>query len=297
MSDAHTTALVAISTQLAQNQLDHAGGGRVVVRASETLGPGRLEVVAMDRGPGIADIAAALRRRTARLGNHDSGLAAVVELADEIDIDVRIGEGTCVRARKGPSSIRQRQVGVFGRPVREERTSGDDAAFARHAECLLVGLADGLGHGAAAREASARTARVLASDPTQSPAALLGRCHSAVEGSRGAVMTAVRIERGTDATLAAVGNVTAYVFGAGRSERLASGSHVLGAPGGLAGMATQRFSLSPREALVLYSDGLPWYVDLTGEAALLREHPAVVAHALVARHGRGADDELALVVS
>ena len=296
MSDAQTAALVRVASELAVNQIAHAGGGRVTVNVSHAHGPGTLELVAIDRGPGIPDVMSALRPPDGRPRKCGSGLAAVAELADEIDIDVRVGEGTCIRARKGPSTVRRRQVGVFGRPVRGERTSGDDAAFARRADTLLVGLADGLGHGPPAREASSLTAGVLASHPSLSPTALLGLCNTAVEGTRGAVMTAVRVQDGTDATLAAVGNVTAYAFGGGRSERLASGTRVLGSPDGLSGMATQEFSLRPRDALVLYSDGLPWCVDLSREVALLREHPAVVAQVLLERLGRGIDDELVLVV-
>jgi hypothetical protein len=226
------------------------------------------------------------------------GLAAVCELADEVDIDVRLGEGTCVWARKfdWPAAQRRPRVGIFGRSFPGERFSGDDAAFARSGDAILVAVADGLGHGEPAREASVRAARQLAAEPRATPQALLVECDRRLAHTRGAVMAAARLEGAGDMAVAGVGNVGVHLYGPGPSWRFGGSSYVLGAPGGARRIAVENHRIEPREVLVLFSDGVRTRLDLTGELDLLREHPAVIAQRIVERFGRPDDDVLVLVV-
>jgi anti-sigma regulatory factor (Ser/Thr protein kinase) len=166
-----TTALIA--SELLMNQLRHAAGGRFAVRVLERddgVAAG-LEVIAADRGPGLSDPAAALAGRKTRAGagaesgaaaaaggSLGAGVAAVFRLADEVDVDVRVGEGTCFRARTLVTSPRQRaEVAIYGTACPGERVAGDDAAFVRTpGGVLLIAVADGLGHGPEARRAAAQ---------------------------------------------------------------------------------------------------------------------------------------------
>src|SRR5687767_2166116 len=53
---------IALSvTEAATNILKHAGHGRILLRALSHQRVGGLEVLALDRGPGIADVAASLQ--------------------------------------------------------------------------------------------------------------------------------------------------------------------------------------------------------------------------------------------
>jgi anti-sigma regulatory factor (Ser/Thr protein kinase) len=58
-----------------------------------------LEVVAMDRGPGIADVAVALRERHSTGGSLGLGLSAVGRMADDLRVASQPGQGTTVTAR------------------------------------------------------------------------------------------------------------------------------------------------------------------------------------------------------
>ncbi|HEY3820116.1 MAG TPA: SpoIIE family protein phosphatase [Polyangiaceae bacterium] len=290
-------ALVNVASELAQNQRLHAREGVVVVRTAVRGQQMGLEVVAADRGEGIADVARALEGRPSRPGSLGVGLAAVLELADEVDIDTRMGEGTCVCARKfdAPAPRRPR-VGVYGRPFPGERISGDDAAFVRTVDALLVAVADGLGHGEPARQASVRAARLTAALREAAPERLLAETDRQLAQTRGTVMAAARLDEGSAMSVAGVGNVSAHVYGPGVSWRFGGSSYFLGSPGGARRIALEQRQVQTREILVLFSDGIRSRMDLTGELDLMREHPAVIAQRIVERFGRDDDDVLVMVV-
>jgi anti-sigma regulatory factor (Ser/Thr protein kinase) len=125
-------SLVAAASEIAHNQIKHARGGEVLVRRIERAGTAGVEVLARDRGPGIADPTTALRGLVGAAGGGlGVGLSAVLRLADEVDFDVRRGEGTGIAARKFVTPTPRREVAVLGRPLPGEPESGDDAVFAR----------------------------------------------------------------------------------------------------------------------------------------------------------------------
>src|SRR6185295_18454260 len=102
------------------------------------------------------------------------GLSSVLRLADEVDFDVRIGEGTCVFARKlVEPPPHKSEVAIFGRPHVGERISGDDAAFVRDGSSLLIAVADGLGHGSEARAASGAAVSFVRDHATLAPLAVV----------------------------------------------------------------------------------------------------------------------------
>jgi hypothetical protein len=47
----------------------------------------------------------------------------------------------------------------------------------------------------------------------------------------------------------------------------------------------------------MFSDGVSARADVSEDLELLRQPPLVIAHQLVARHGRSTDDALVLVAS
>ena len=292
-------ALVNVASELAHNQRAHAVRGFVEVQETLRGGDCGLEVVAVDAGPSIRDVARALEGRSADGSSLGVGLAAVLELADEVDIDVRLAEGTCVRARKfARTETRRLRVGVYGRACEGELTSGDDAAFVRTASGLVVAVVDGLGHGEAAREAAERARDVLLAMPELEPAALLARIDAELARTRGAVMTIARIDEGLgQVALASVGNVSVQLVGPARAKRFGGSSYVLGSPGGARRVATEVHPMGARDALVVFSDGVTSRIDLTGDQGLLLEHPVVIAQRVVERFGRTNDDVTVLVVA
>ncbi len=161
-----------------------------------------------------------------------------------------------------------------------------------------MAVADGLGHGAPARQASTRAIDVLAQAGGAPLDRALLQCHAALAGTRGAVVSAVRIdEPGGGAEVACVGNVSVHVYGIGASRRFSGPSFVLGAAGRTPRVTLEPMPLGARDVVAVFSDGLSTRTDIEGELdLLLREHPVAIAHQLVERFGRANDDALVLVV-
>ena len=88
-------------SELARNIYLYAGKGVVRVRtvqdAANTWG---IEVVCVDRGPGIPDVAAAMRDGYSTSSGMGMGLPGAKRLVDEFDLQTEIGSGTTVVIRK-----------------------------------------------------------------------------------------------------------------------------------------------------------------------------------------------------
>lgn len=88
------TKIVTAASELARNTLVYGGGGEVAVaQVVEGLRRG-LRLVFSDRGPGIADIALAMKDGYTTGGGLGLGLGGAKRLSNEFAIDSRPGEGT-----------------------------------------------------------------------------------------------------------------------------------------------------------------------------------------------------------
>ncbi len=95
-----TTRIVTAASELARNIVKYAGTGTMLVRAIEREGHPGLELVFADRGPGIPDLALAMREGYSTTGGLGMGLPGAKRLMDELRIQSKVGEGTCVVVRK-----------------------------------------------------------------------------------------------------------------------------------------------------------------------------------------------------
>lgn len=285
-----------VASELVRNALLHGRLGRFATRAIARNGVAGVELVVADAGPGIADPTKALEGRPRSTGSLGIGLATARENADEIDFDVRRAEGTCIRARFFATGVeRRREVGIYGRPHPEETKSGDHAGFHRTDDALLLAVCDGLGHGLAAREASLRALETVAAHRDETPLSIIESCHRAMAGTRGGVMAVLRARETSSLDLASIGNITVEIARPKNARRFAATSFVVGSAQKGWRANVEATTAGPDETIVLFSDGIPSRVSLGDEPDLLREHPIVIAHQLVQRHGRDTDDVLVLV--
>lgn len=96
---ASAAALATATSELATNVLKYAGSGWITLRKLDTGRPG-VEVIVEDRGPGIADVALAMRDHVSTGGTLGLGLPGTKRLVDEFEIRSEEGAGTWVRIRK-----------------------------------------------------------------------------------------------------------------------------------------------------------------------------------------------------
>jgi anti-sigma regulatory factor (Ser/Thr protein kinase) len=284
--------LALVVTELATNLLRHAKGGQLLLKAQRARS--EVEVVAIDHGPGIADIDRSLRDGFSTGGTAGTGLGAVRRLAQDFDIHSSVPEGTVLVARvradgAPPAPQGEVCVSAISLCAPGERVCGDGFAFAFAGNRAAVMVADGLGHGPEAAQASVAALRAFALDPLASPRQVLERAHDAARGTRGAAVMVLQADHaGAEIHSAGAGNVMARLV-SGVSDRTILCQH------GTAGVTIRTPEEShtawpPHAMLVVFSDGIEsrWRPELL--APVLGRDPALAAALLVRDHCRGRDD-------
>ncbi len=90
------TKIVTAASELARNTIQHGGGGSALI---ETVNDGvrrGLRLTFADNGPGIADIALAMKDGFTTAGGLGLGLSGAKRLSNEFSIASVLGEGTRV---------------------------------------------------------------------------------------------------------------------------------------------------------------------------------------------------------
>jgi serine/threonine-protein kinase RsbT len=88
------TKIITAASELARNTLDYGGGGGVHIEIIEDGGRRGLRLTFEDRGPGIADIAQAMRDGFTTGSGLGLGLGGAKRLSNEFSIDSKPGAGT-----------------------------------------------------------------------------------------------------------------------------------------------------------------------------------------------------------
>lgn len=301
MSKESAERAATVVSELGRNQLRHGYRGAVRVESIVRDGVPGIEIAAADAGAGIAEPRIAFEGRTRPAGSLGVGLRVVREQSAEVDVDVRRGEGTCIRARSFEAAApRRREVGIFGRPMPGEPRSGDHALVVRHDHCLSFAVCDGLGHGEKAREAADAALGAWLAAGRRALSDVVQMCDAALRGTRGAVMTMGMLdERTNELEVAAVGNVLLHVYENRGAKHISGSSFVLGTSGPSTSsrrITEERVSLGPHATVVCFTDGVTSRLSLEDELALLRESPIAIAERIVREHARDNDDALVLVV-
>jgi serine/threonine-protein kinase RsbT len=90
------TKLVTAASELARNTLDHGKGGHMIIDQVEDLAKAGLKLIFEDQGPGIRDIAAALRDGFTTGTGMGLGLGGSKRLVSDFEIQSEPGKGTRV---------------------------------------------------------------------------------------------------------------------------------------------------------------------------------------------------------
>lgn len=289
-------AVAVVVTELAGNLAKHARDGQLVLapRAGDAAA---LEILAVDRGPGMADPDACLADGYSTAGTPGTGLGAARRMADAFDLDSRPGVGTVIVARCHAKAARQARacVGGLGVPIAGERHCGDTWMAAEDEHRFVACVVDGLGHGELAERAALAAVEVLSRGHDLAPAVLLRRMHDALRATRGAAVLVVAVDRERrSARSAGVGNVAGTIIAGGETRSIVSHAGIVGHQ--MARVQEFEHEWPPGAVLVLASDGLrtQWRAD--AYPGLARRDPSLLAAALWRDHTRGRDDATVLVV-
>lgn len=99
-SSTDQTLIATAISELARNILSYAKEGEIHIRTVERAGGNGVEVVARDSGPGIADVALAMRDGYSTGGGLGLGLPGTRRLVDDFELATAPQQGTTVTVRK-----------------------------------------------------------------------------------------------------------------------------------------------------------------------------------------------------
>jgi serine/threonine protein phosphatase PrpC len=182
------------------------------------------------------------------------------------------------------------EIGVAQRPAIHERICGDDSTIVR-GEDTLIAVADGLGHGPKAAEASqafCRYVREHASEGLED--IILGASHQ-IRRTRGAACALLRIDAHEKVlTFAGVGNIELHAMSR-------KPIHPISMPG-IVGKRIQKVQpfeceLNPGDLLAMVSDGISSRLDLRPLKDLSVQE---IADTLMKTHGKDHDDATCIVI-
>jgi len=298
-----TGRVAIVATELATNLVKYATGGEMLLGTFEDETGTGVEIIALDRGPGLSDLADALQDGHSTGGSPGTGLGAIRRQSQAFDVAAWPGKGLAVLARVTGSAAQPTasnpspmpRCGGVGVPLRGETANGDAHCIRLHASGWTVLVADGLGHGPQAAQASEAAVRVFRQHEREQPGRILAAVHAGLGHTRGAAVSVARYEaeRGM-LVFSGIGNVAGAVVTDGVTKRLVS----LSGTAGLVARRIQEFEqpFTPWSLLVMCSDGISTSWSLDAYPGLLAAHPGLIAGVIYRDFARGRDDATVVVV-
>jgi len=293
--DESSSRLAIIVAEMASNLLKHtADGGEILINAqTPSAGPGGVELLAIDRGPGMANPGAALEDRFSSSGSLGIGFGAIRRQSNHFDIHSVPVHGTAVLARvwaQDPQDAdRSFELGVVTIAKDGEEVSGDGWGVCDVPGGIQVLVVDGLGHGLLASEAATLALKAFRSTTGSAPVDVLRAIHPPLRSTRGATVGVATIDsRSNVVTFGGIGNIAAAVFAPDGVRRLVS----LNGTVGREPVMYQQYDAewSADAYLVMHSDGLMtrWRLDYL--PGLSTKDPTLIAAVLFRDFARDLDD-------
>ncbi len=290
--------LALIVTEAATNILKHAGQGEIHIGPAQSASGVGIDVLAVDSGPGIANLEACLVDGMSTAGTAGTGLGALGRLADEFDAYTPPGKGSAFFMRlwrdvpaPGPCGV---EVGALWMPMAGEEECGDGWAVHCDGRGATLLAADGLGHGPEAARAAAAAIGALGAGKAVQAGELMQAAHDALRPTRGAALATARIDYETDELrFAGVGNIGGCVIDDGR-RALVSHNGIVGHNM----RKVQEFALPfpPGALCIMHSDGIQTQWDLNKYPGLAGRSAVLIAAFLMRDFIRRRDDAMVLVV-
>ena len=286
-------------TEAATNIVKHAGTGKILLRPLVRATAVGLEILALDRGPGISNIMASMRDGYSTAGSMGAGLGALSRVSPSFEIYSQPDRGTALRleiwASAAPPPEAELEVGAVCLPKAGEEVPGDGWRLEASGDYRTIMVVDGLGHGPNAARAARAATEAFAAHPSATPGALMKICHGALAATRGAAGAAARIELANNhGSFAGVGNIAARVESTGERRQLVSHSGTLGHV--LRRVQEFEFTYPAGALLILHSDGLATRWSSADYPGLLGKHAGLIAGVLYRDHNRGTDDVTVVVL-
>ncbi|SBT50584.1 ATP-binding SpoIIE family protein phosphatase [Micromonospora auratinigra] len=289
--------LAIVTAELASNLLKHAREGTLLLRPVRRTGRAGVELVAIDAGPGMADLTLSSADGHSTTGTLGIGLGAIVRQASWFDGYSLPGRGTvlAVQVWDGPAPKGVDWAGALARPITGEQVSGDGYAVRVADGRRQVLVCDGLGHGPLAGAATGAAVAAFRNAPAGPPGTVVQHLHRSMSHTRGAALAVAELDPAAGLVrYAGLGNIAATIAAVGERRR-----GLVSLPG-IAGhqrppVREYEYPFPPGAMLVMHSDGVVDRWDLADYPGLAGRSPLVAAATLLRDAGTRRDDACVLV--
>ncbi|MBU3593707.1 SpoIIE family protein phosphatase [Polynucleobacter sp. 71A-WALBACH] len=302
-------------SELGTNIIKYAGRG--LIRMAQAKGDGTLDIEmwAEDKGPGIANIALAMKDHFTTGNTLGLGLPGVRRMADHFSIQSEQEDGTIVYARKRIKGSKRAvfsdktpsmkeyvpveaihamwDIGSHNRPMPGEYVSGDCISIVEFGPYLLLSIADVSGHGLKAHELSAIISTYIQENVSRDLAGLMTGLHKILVGTLGAAVGFLLIDIPAQTfQYLGVGNTGANRC-VGEPWKGVSRDGVLGQR--LPGFYAQAGFLKNGDVFSMWSDGISDHAGSNFVKTHVYESSEKIAHDLVAELGKAHDDASCII--
>ena len=298
-TQAGTCAVIA--SEMGTNLVKHAKEGEIFLRAVAQGSVQGIEIVAVDRGPGMSNVARALQDGHSTAGSSGTGLGAIARMATEFDIHSMPGRGTGLLARiwnkrvpggrVAPTAV----IGVISLAKPGETVSGDAWLSESSGRRTICAVVDGLGHGPLAAHASVLAIQSLREHRDAPLSEQVDFAHGALRSTRGAALGIAEILHHQGIVrFVGIGNIMASVHENGIARNMVSQNGILGHQ--IRRVTEFQYPWSESAMLVMCSDGINTHYDLSPYGGLASRDPSLIAATLYRDFTRGRDDTTVMVL-
>ncbi|PWV55864.1 SpoIIE family protein phosphatase [Chitinophaga sp. S165] len=292
-----------VVAEIGSNIIKHAGGGEVIVMLTDMPQPA-IEIIGIDNGPGITDLARMMQDGISTAKTLGHGLGAIRRLSDFLQIYSVKGWGTILLSRfflkpaepfppKPGHEIRTLLVAKPG-----EKVCGDGFYVRPDRTGIRIFLGDGLGHGVEANKAAAAAVNSFRYCMLPDLSEVLRQIHDDVKRTRGLVGTAAVYNNKTkDWKICGVGNIHARMLTAGSSRTYLPYNGIIGhnMPRTINEQKIEH-EAGKEQILILCSDGIKTRWEMTKYPAIFRYDMSVLAAAIYKDNARKTDDMSVVIV-
>jgi len=292
-----------VATELSTNLLKHsASGGQILFRAlTEEVGTfTSIEILSIDKGRGIPNISKAFSDGFSTAGSPGNGLGAIQRMSDSIEIFSADKHGTVIstqiRPRSSSKKLAPPRVRSICVPLEGYEISGDYVVVVTKGSNVHIMVADGLGHGPEAAEASQRAATVFRKNVTCALPEMMRQIHDALKLTRGAAVALANFDAATRILkYVGVGNIDSRIC----TENDSRGCGTLNGTAGIRmpTLVEFEYSIPPGAVFVMHSDGLSSRWTFNEYPGLSMQTPGVIAGLLFRDFARKRDDATVLVLA
>jgi len=293
--------MLLAASELATNKIKHAGG-RGMIQVWQQPGP-VLDILALDFGPGIADLEQAEEDGYSTVNTLGKGLGSIRRLSDELYIysqpentgRMRKWSGAVFLARFYPGDDKQNvvplpgfRIGLYSRSLSDLRYNGDRIYLEREGGRLRWLHLDGLGHGERAHGATSNLGIHLSGNGALTE--VLDMVSRQLTDTRGAVGVIGEIDtKQEELRLVGVGDMHAHLFDHESVSGIPFAPGILGRE--YRSLSVFRAGFGRKNLVVSASDGIRRNWDMGNFVGLFGQHPQLIAYTLGNIMGRVSDDQ------